>query len=179
MRLQAKYKKELQPLIKKELGIKNINSVPKIKSVVINVGVGRHSKEKDFTETVKRNLAKISGQAAVSTKAKKAISAFKTRKGMVIGVKVTMRGARMYDFVEKLVNVTLPRVRDFRGLDDKIVDNGGNLTLGMKEQLPFPEIRAEEADTIHGLEICIATSAKKREEGLVLFKAIGFPFKKV
>jgi large subunit ribosomal protein L5 len=178
MRLSEKYQKKIMKPLGQKLGIKNDMAVPKIRQVSVNIGVGRHAKEKEYIDAVARNLAKITGQKAVLTKAKKSISAFKTRKGMVVGAKATLRGAKMHDFIDKLVNVTLPRVRDFRGLDQKAVDECGNLSLGFKEQLAFPEIKAEEADLLHGLEVNIATTAKNREAGLELFKALGFPFKK-
>ncbi len=174
MRIQEKYKKEIIPELKKRLDIKNTLAIPRITKVVINVGVGK--KEKDFISTVEANLARITGQKPVLTKAKKAISAFKTRQGMVIGVAVTLRGKRMYDFLEKLINISFPRVRDFRGISEKHLDNMGNLTVGFKENISFPEIRADEIENIHGLEISITTTAKSREAGLELFKLLGFPF---
>jgi large subunit ribosomal protein L5 len=178
MRLKEKYNKEIKPKLMEDLGGRNPHATPALKSVVLNVGVGRHSKEKDFVESVTNSLARISGQQPVLTKAKKSISSFKVRKGMTIGVKVTLRGKRMYDFVDKLVNITFPRVRDFRGLSKKSVDAGGNLTLGFKENLPFPEIRPDEIDKTHGLEVCLASTAENREDGTKLFEALGFPFKK-
>jgi large subunit ribosomal protein L5 len=178
MTLQEKYKKEIVPKLKEKFGYKNNLMAPKIKKVVLNVGVGRQAKEQAFVDAVFKNLQKISGQKPIFTKAKKAISAFKSREGMVIGVAVTLRGKRMYDFLNKLINSSFPRVRDFRGISDKQIDRNGNLTIGFKEHMAFPEIKAEEADVIHGLEVCIATSAKTRDEGLELFRLLGFPFKK-
>ncbi len=176
--MQARYNKVIIPVLKKSLGLRNVFQVPAVRQVVINVGVGRHAKEKEYIDTVADIVTRIAGQKPVITKAKKSISSFKVRQGMPVGVKATLRGKRMYDFLEKLVNVTLPRVRDFRGLDPKAVDARGNLTIGFKEHLAFPEIRSEDIDTMHGLEVCVATSASSSESGLELLKALGFPFKK-
>jgi len=151
--------------------------VPKLTKVVINAGVGKNAKDKNFIDSVASSLERISGQKPVLTKAKQSISAFKTRKGMIIGVAVTLRGKRMFDLVEKLVNITFPRIRDFRGVSVKQVDDHGNLAVGFKEHIAFPEIKAEEVDNIHGLQICLSTTAKTYEEGLELFKLMGFPFK--
>lgn len=178
MRLKELYKKEIAPKLKENFGYKNTMQVPKLQKVVINVGFGRHSKEKAYIDNVLNTLTSISGQKPVLTKAKKSISSFKIREGMTIGAAVTIRGDRMYDFVEKLVKVTFPRVRDFRGVSDKIIDKTGNLTVGFKENTAFPEIKIEEIENIHGLEVSIATTAKNKEEALELFKLIGFPFKK-
>ncbi len=178
MRLQEKYKKEILPKLKEKFGYKNNLQVSKLDKVVINVGVGKHSKEKAYIDNVVDSLSRITGQKPVLTKAKKAISAFKTRQGMVVGVAVILRGKRMYDFTDKLINISFPRVRDFRGISEKQVDRTGNLTIGFREHLAFPEIKAEAVDNVHGLEVSIATTAKTREEGLELFKLMGFPFKK-
>jgi len=178
MRLKDKYKKEITPALQKEFGYKNSQLVPRLEKVVLNVGFGHHSKEKEFMESVARGLTTLSGQKAVFTKAKKSISAFKIREGMTIGTKVTLRGDRMYDFVEKLVNIVFPRVRDFRGISEKAVDKTGNLTVGLREFVSFPEIHLEDVDNMFGLEVCLVTNAKNRAEGLELFRQIGFPFKK-
>ncbi len=178
MRLQEKYKKEILPALKEKFGYKNNLQVPKLDKVVVNVGVGKHSKEKAYIDNVVSSLSRITGQKPILTKAKKAISAFKTRKGMIVGVAVILRGKRMYDFTDKLINISFPRVRDFRGISEKQVDKTGNLTIGFREHLSFPEIKAEEVDNVHGMEVSIATTAKTREEGLELFKLMGFPFKK-
>jgi len=177
MKLQEKYKKEIVPELKKKFGYKNIMAVPKLTKVVVNVGFGRHVKEKAYIDNVIASLTRITGQKPIQTKAKKAISAFKIKDGMVIGACVTLRGARMYDFLEKLVNITFPRVRDFRGITDHGIDKQGNLTIGFREHLPFPEIKADEVENIFGLEICLATTAKSREEGVEFFKLLGIPFK--
>lgn len=178
MRLKEKYKKQIVPKMEEKFGFQNAMLVPRLTKVVLNVGFGHHLKEKEFMASVEKGLAKISGQKPVFTAAKKSISAFKIREGLTIGAKVTLRGQQMYDFTDKLVNITFPRVRDFRGISEKSVDRNGNLTVGFKEQTAFPEIRIEEADNVYGLEVCLATNARKREEGLELFRLLGFPFKK-
>jgi large subunit ribosomal protein L5 len=177
MNLKEKYKKEIVPKMTDKFGYKNLLAVPKLTKVVINAGVGKNAKDKNFIDSVASSLERISGQKPVLTKAKQSISAFKTRKGMIIGVAVTLRGKRMFDLVEKLVNITFPRIRDFRGVSVKQVDDHGNLAVGFKEHIAFPEIKAEEVDNIHGLQICLSTTAKTYEEGLELFKLMGFPFK--
>ena len=176
MRLEEKYKKEIVPALKDKFGYKNTIAVPKLSKIVINVGIGRHSKEKDYIDNVVNNILRLSGQKPVLTKAKKSISAFKIRDGMIIGVSVILRGRRMYDFVQKLVNITFPRVRDFRGIKMSGIDKQGNLSIGFKEHISFPEIKVDEVDNIHGLEVCLHTTAKTKEVGLELFKSLGFPF---
>jgi large subunit ribosomal protein L5 len=178
MRLKEKYQKTIVPEMAKELGFKNAQLAPRLLKAVINVSFGKHLKEKDFLVGVEKGLAKISGQKPVFTKAKKSISAFKIREGLVIGAKVTLRGNKMYDFIEKLVGITFPRVRDFRGISDKSVDRNGNLTIGMKDCTSFPEIHVEDIENTFGLEICLASTAVDRKAGLVLFQSLGFPFKK-
>jgi len=176
--LYEKYKKEVAPALKKEFGYKNIMQVPKIKKVVLNAGIGRFVKEPHYIDNVVNSLTKISGQKPIRTKAKKSISNFKIREGMEIGVMVTLRGTRMYQFLEKLFSITLPRVRDFRGLSDKSFDRAGNYTIGFKENIAFPEIKAEELEKIHGMEIIINTNAKNKEEGKALLTHLGLPFVK-
>jgi large subunit ribosomal protein L5 len=178
MRLKERYKKEIAPALKKEFGYKNDMLVPRLSKVVINVGFGKNAKDKDVVTSVGQTLTKIAGQRPVFTKAKKSVSAFKIREGMVIGAMVTLRDKRMYDFVEKLVNITFPRVRDFRGISDVAVDKTGNLTVGFKENVAFPEIHLEDVSQTHGLEVIIVSTAKNRAEGLALFQKLGFPFKK-
>lgn len=159
-----------------DLGYKNSLQAPKVMKVVINAGIGRFVKEAHFIENVEKILTKITGQKPVRTKAKKSISNFKIREGMEIGVMVTLRGPRMYHFLEKLLKITLPRVRDFHGISPKSFDKGGNYTLGFKENVAFPEVRIEEIDKIHGLQMIIVTNAKNKEEGKVLLSNLGFPF---
>jgi len=178
MKLQEKYKKEIAPALKEKFGFKNVFEIPKVQKVVINVGFGRHAKEKAYIEAVANALGRIAGQKPVLTKAKKSISSFKIREGMTIGACVTLRGARMNDFLDKLINVTFPRVRDFRGITVKGIDKVGNMTIGFKDNLAFPEIKADEVDNMFGLEICMPTTAKTYEQGFELFKLMGFPFKK-
>lgn len=178
MRLQEKYKTEIIPKLKEKFGYKNAMQVPKIQKVTLNVGFGRRSKEKQYIKAVVDALAKISGQKPVVNKAKKSIASFKLREGDSIGASATLRGKRMYDFIEKLVNISFPRIRDFRGISEKSVDNTGNLTIGFKEHIAFPEVRSDEIENIFGLEISLPTSTKDNKQGLELFKLLGFPFKK-
>ena len=178
MKLREKYQKEVVPALKKEFDLKNEMLVPRLKKVVLNAGFGRHAKDKSHIETVTDGLAKITGQKPVETLAKKSVSAFKIREGMTIGSKVTLRGQRMYDFIEKLITITFPRVRDFRGISDKSVDDSGNMTIGFKDQSAFPEISPEDMDVSFGLEVSIHTNTERKEEGLELFRMLGFPFKK-
>jgi len=175
MRLKEKYQKEIVPQLEEKFSYKNDHQVPHLTKVVINVGFGRFTKEKDYSDEVVKILEKITGQKPILTKAKKSISAFKVRQGMVVGGVVSLRGQRMYDFLEKLINITFPRVRDFRGISDKAVDRTGNLTVGFKDYSAFPEVRIEDIEKTFGLEISIATTAKNREEGLELFRLLGFP----
>jgi len=178
-RLADKYKKELGNQLKETLGLGNVMAVPKVEKVVLNIGVGKATQDKQWVELATSILGRISGQKPVETKAKKSISNFKVREGQVVGAKVTLRGERMYDFLDKLVNVTLPRLRDFFGLDlKKGFDRNGNYTIGFKEHIVFPEIGMDDVDRTHGLEVTIATSAKNNKEALELLKVLGFPFKK-
>ncbi len=178
MTLYEKYKKEIVPAIQKELNMKNVMQVPKIKKVVVNAGIGRFVKEANFIDNVEKNLARITGQKPIRTRAKKAISNFKIREGQEIGVTVTLRGKRMYDFIEKLTRITFPRVRDFHGISDKSFDKRGNYTIGFKETVAFPEIKMDEIDKMHGLQLIINTTAKNRAEGRALLTHMGFPFSK-
>lgn len=168
---------EVNPELVAKLGIGNKMIIPKIDKVIVNVGIGRSLQDKSFTDHVKETLRRATGQQPVLTKAKKSISAFKIREGMSIGMKVTLRGQKMYDFVERLIKVSLPRVRDFRGLSVKSFDQQGNFTIGVKEHLIFPEINADEVEKIHGLEIIISTTARNDYQAYWLLKLIGFPFK--
>ncbi len=177
MKLIEKYTKEVIPKLKEKLGKDNIYSLPKLEKVVVNVGLGPFLKEKDKIEEIEKNITAICGQKPVYTRARKSISGFKLREGMIVGMKVTLRGKRMYDFVDKLINISLPRVRDFRGLHERSVDQMGNLTIGFKEVMAFPEIRADKVNVINGLEVIVKTTAKNREEGLEFLKMLGFPFR--
>lgn len=177
MKLLEKYQKQVVPAMKEKFGYKNDLAVPKIEKTIINTGIGRFRDNKGAIEDIENSLALITGQKSTFALAKKSIASFKTRKGMPIGLKVTLRGKRMYDFLERLVAVALPRGRDFRGLKPTSVDEKGNLTIGIKEHIIFPEISHEEVRTIFGLEVCVSTNAKNREEGLELFRLMGFPIK--
>lgn len=177
--LKQYYLKELLPQVQKELGIKNPMAVPRLKKIHINVGIGNIMTKgnKDY-ESIVNNITAIAGQKPVVTKAKKAISNFKTRKGLPVGITVTLRGERMYDFFKKFVNIVLPRVRDFRGLSRKSFDDKGNYSIGLTEHTVFPEINADDIVKLHGMQVTICTSAKSKEEGYALLKAFRFPFKK-
>ena len=174
--LYQKYKEVIVPALKAELRLKNTMQVPKITKVVINAGVGRFIKDAGYIDNVEKTLSKITGQKPIRTKAKKAISNFKIRQGQEIGVVVTLHGKRMYQFLEKLVNVSFPRIRDFRGITDKAFDRQGNYTLGLKENTAFPEIKTGEIEKMHGLQIIINTTAKDRVAGKALLTHLGFPF---
>jgi len=178
MRLKEQYKKVIIPKLKEHFNYKNDLQVSRLEKAVINVGFGRRMKEKGYIDYIAKSLSRLTGQKPILTKAKKSISSFKIREGNIIGACVTLRGARMYDFIEKLVNISFPRVRDFRGISEKSVDKQGNLSVGFKEHLAFPEIKADEVENVFGLEVSLITSTKKREEGLELFRLMGFPFKK-
>ena len=179
MKLQERFGKEIAPALQKKLGVKNVNSVPKPVSVTIAVGISP-SKHKDgkLLEVAQESLLRISGQRPVQTKARKSISNFKTRAGQVIGLKVTLRGKRMWDFLEKLVDYAFPRVRDFRGISPRVIDRNGNASFGFTEHLAFPEIHSDEVERVHGLEVTVTTTAKDNAGGLALFQALGFPLKK-
>jgi large subunit ribosomal protein L5 len=174
--LKKQFADSIKVAMAKEFGDANVMEVPRVLKVTLNVGLSASNKDPKLAETVAETLQRIAGQKAVETLSKKSIAAFKIREGMTVGMKVTLRGERMYSFLSKLVNITLPRVRDFRGLSPKFVDKGGNMSIGFKEHIAFPEIRPDEVERIHGLEVVITTSAGNREKGLVLFKALGFPF---
>ncbi|MDO8601150.1 MAG: 50S ribosomal protein L5 [bacterium] len=183
LNLQEKYKKEVIPAMMKQFGYKNPMAVPMIKKVVVNTGFGRQVAEKSGEEQKRienatmNDLSLICGQKPVFKKAKKSIAAFKLRQGLNIGTACTLRRKRMYDFLDRLIHVVLPRSRDFRGIDSKAFDEAGNLTIGMKEHIAFPEILSEKAKSIFGLEITIATNAKNKEKGIGLLKLMGFPIK--
>jgi len=174
--LKEFYKKEVTKRLKKELKLSNIMEVPKILKVTLNMGVGNTVTDKKYLIKALEDLTIISGQKAVSTKAKKSESGFKIRAGMEIGCKVTLRKNRMYDFLERLIYIALPRVRDFRGLSVKAFDKQGNYNLGIKEQIIFPEIDYDKIDIIRGLDVSITTSANNKSEGFALLKSLHFPF---
>lgn len=176
--LLQKYRKEVIPAMQKKFGIENIMAVPKIEKVVINVGIGKVAKEDKFIEKVVRDLGLLSGQKPVFRKAKQSISGFKSRQGMNIGLVVTLRGKRMYDFIGRLIHVALPRSKDFRGIEQKNFDKSGNLNLGIKEHSIFPEIHYESLKDIFGLEVTVVTTARDREKGIELLRGMGFPIKR-
>jgi large subunit ribosomal protein L5 len=178
LKLKEQYNKKVVPVMQKKFDFKNKMAVPYLEKVILNVGISANKNDEKFQDLINRTLTRISGQKPIFTKARLSVSAFKIREGNIVGAKVTLRGKRMEDFVEKLIHITLPRIRDFRGISIKSVDNNGNLTIGFKEHLAFPEIDAAELELIHGLEIIITTTAKNKEQGQELFSLIGMPFKK-
>ncbi len=175
-RLKNKYLKEIIPTLKEKFQYKSVMQVPKVEKICINKGVGAAVADKKIVDVALEEITSIAGQKAVSTKSKKAISNFKLREEMPIGVKVTLRGDRMYEFMDRLVSVALPRVRDFKGVSDKGFDGRGNYTLGIKEQIIFPEISIDKVQKINGMDITFVTSAKTDEESFELLKAMGMPF---
>ncbi|PIE01540.1 MAG: 50S ribosomal protein L5 [Acidobacteria bacterium] len=178
MRLEKKYKETLVKKLKEELGLSNVMQVPRVEKVVINMGVGEAIQNRAALEKSVEQLTRLAGQKAVITTAKKSISNFKLREGMAIGCRVTLRGPRMYEFLERFINIALPRVRDFRGISPKSFDGRGNYTVGVKDQLIFPEIDFGKVDATRGMNICVVTSAKTDEHGRALLTGLGFPFRK-
>ena len=177
MNLKERFKKEMIPVIQERLGLTNVNAVPKVTKVVINMGVGEAVNDKKHLESAVNDLTAITGQKPVVTKARKSVASFKIRDGWPLGCKVTLRGDRMYDFIERLVNIAIPRERDFRGLNPKSFDEQGNYSLGIKEQIIFPEINYDNIDKIRGMDVCINTSANNNEDAKVLLEVLEFPFK--
>ena len=176
-RLKEKYNQEIKISLQKKLGLSNVMEVPEIKKITLNMGVGEAVQDKKTVEKAVADIEKLSGQKALITRARKSVASFKIREGMPIGAKVTLRRQRMYEFLDRLINVALPRVRDFRGLNRKSFDGNGNYSLGVKEQIIFPEIDYDKIDKIRGLDISITTSARNDEEGLALLKEFNFPIK--
>lgn len=176
-RLYEQYKQEISPKMMDRFQYKNIMQVPKIEKVIVNVGVGEAIQNPKSLDGAVNDLMLITGQRPVITKAKKSIAGFKLREGMSIGCKVTLRGERMYDFLDRLINIVLPRVRDFRGVSPQAFDGRGNYSLGIKEQTIFPEIEYDKIDKIRGLEVVIVTNAKTDEEARELLKSMGMPFR--
>ena len=177
-RLREKYKKEIGPAIAKEFEIKNAMAIPQLEKIVVNMGIGEAIGNSKVLDSAVEELTAITGQKPVVTKAKKSIASFKLREGMKIGTMVTLRGNHMYEFLDRLISVALPRVRDFRGISAKAFDGRGNYTLGIKEQLIFPEIDFNRIDQTRGMNISIVTTAKNDEQGRSLLKLFGMPFKK-
>lgn len=176
-RLKDKYRHEVVPALKERFNYSNVMQVPKITKVVVNIGVGEAVEDPKALDAAIRDLETITGQKAIITKAKKSIAAFKVRQGMNIGCKVTLHGERMYEFLDRLINVALPRIRDFRGVSPKSFDGRGNYSLGIREQLIFPEIDYDKIDKVRGLEVAIVTTAKTDEEAFELLKQMGIPFR--
>ena len=176
--LKETYKKELIPVLQEKLGMKNVMAVPKLTKVVINMGVGEAANDKKHLESAFQNLTVIAGQKPVITKARKSVASFKIREGWPLGCKVTLRGDKMYEFMERLINIAIPRERDFRGLNPKSLDGQGNYNFGIKEQIIFPEINYDNIDNIRGMDICINTSATNKEDAKALLEVLEFPFKK-
>lgn len=177
-RLKETYQSELVPQLKKDLQLKNIMEVPRVEKVVVNMGLGEAIQNIKVLESAADELSRITGQKAVITKAKKSIASFKLREGMPIGTMVTLRREKAYEFLDRLINVALPRVRDFKGVSPKAFDGRGNYTLGIREQLIFPEIDLEKIEKVKGLNITIVTTARSDEEGRALLAGLGMPFRK-
>ena len=176
-RLKEHYLKQVIPALSKEFGYKNVMGVPKIEKISLNIGMGEATQNSKLIDGAVNELGQIAGQKPVITKARKSIAVFKLREGMAIGCTVTLRGDRMYEFLDRLVNVALPRVRDFRGVSSKSFDGRGNYTLGIKDQLIFPEIDYNKVEKVKGMNICITTTANTDAEGVALLKHLGMPFR--
>lgn len=178
IRLKEKYKSEVIPMLMKDLKIGNIHAVPALTKIVVNMGIGEGLKNKEFVESAKKDMAAITGQAPSVRKAKISVASFGIRKGMAVGLKVTLRGDRMYHFLDKLISVVFPRLRDFRGFSYKYFDGSGNYSLGLREHVVFPEIDLSKT-TNKGLEITFVTSAKTKDDAIKLLLGLGFPFEKL
>ena len=176
-RFKEKYQTEVVPAMMERFGYKNIMEVPRFDKIVLNIGVGESVQDPKALEAAVRDLEIISGQKPVINHAKKSVAAFKLREGMPIGCKVTLRGDRMYEFLDRLISITLPRIRDFRGVSEKSFDGRGNYSIGLREQLVFPEIEYDKIDKVRGLMVVIGTTAKTDEEGYELLKLMGMPFR--
>jgi len=172
------YNQEVAPKLTKEFGVKNVMAVPKIIKIAINVGAGEAVTNKNVIEKIQEQISTIAGQKTVVTKARTSVSAFKIRMGLPIGVKVTLRGKRMYHFLEKLIRIVIPRLKDFRGIPESNIDQNGNLNIGFPEQIIFPEIDFDKIDKVRGLQVTVVTNAKNKEKGKKLFEMLGIPFMK-
>jgi large subunit ribosomal protein L5 len=177
-RLQEQYRKTVAPAMQKKFDVKNVMAIPKVEKVVVNVGIGRISKDDKAIAKIQKDLALITGQKASVRKAKKSIASFKLREGSPVGLTITLRGKRMYDFMDRLISISLPMSKDFRGIDPKNFDLMGNLNIGIKENNIFPEVTYETLKDIFSLQITVTTTAKNREMGVELLKLMGFPLKK-
>lgn len=176
-RLKELYNKEIAPKLKEELGLKNVMEIPRITKITLNMGVGGALADKKVLENAVSDLEKIAGQKVVITKARKSIAGFKVREGWPIGCKVTLRREKMYEFLDRLVSIAIPRIRDFRGVSPKQFDGRGNFSMGVSEQIIFPEIDYDKIDKLRGLDICISTTARNDDEGRALLRAFNFPLK--
>ncbi|MGS2724253.1 50S ribosomal protein L5 [Porticoccus sp. GXU_MW_L64] len=176
-KLKEVYKNEIAPKLKEELGLANVMEVPRISKITLNMGVGEALGDKKILENAVADLEKISGQKVVVTRARKSIAGFKVREGWPIGCKVTLRSDRMYEFLERLISIAIPRIRDFRGISPKSFDGRGNFAMGVSEQIIFPEIDYDKVDTLRGLDITITTTARTNDEGRALLRAFNFPLK--
>jgi large subunit ribosomal protein L5 len=177
-RLQEKFQAELAGELQKTLGLKNVMEVPRITKITLNMGVGEAVADKKVLDNARADMDKISGQRSIARLARKSVAGFKIREEMPIGCKVTLRRERMYEFLDRLVNIAIPRIRDFRGLNPKSFDKQGNYSMGVQEQIIFPEINYDEIDVLRGMDITITTTARNAEEGRALLDAFNFPFKK-
>jgi large subunit ribosomal protein L5 len=176
-RLKERYQQEIRPALMRDLGVQNAMAVPRLSKIVLNMGLGEATQNPKLLDSAVEELAAITGQKPVVTKSKKAIANFKLRENMPIGAMVTLRGERMYEFLDRLLNVTLPRVRDFKGVPDRSFDGRGNYSLGLREQVIFPEINLDKVDKIKGLTVVICTTARSDAEGKALLRALGMPFR--
>lgn len=176
-RLKKQYREQVRPALQQELGFSSSMRVPRLEKIVVNMGVGEAAREAKVLEGALEDLATITGQKAAVTRARKSIAAFKLREGMAIGAKVTLRGDRMWEFLDRLLATALPRIRDFRGLDPRSFDGRGNYTLGLTEQLVFPEVDYDKVDAVRGMDITVVTTAATDDEGRALLRALGFPFR--
>jgi large subunit ribosomal protein L5 len=178
VRLQQYYREQVLGRLQKDLGIKNPMEVPRITKITLNMGVGEAVADKKVMDAAVGDLTKITGQKPLVTKSRKAIASFKIRAGLAIGCKVTLRGARMYEFLDRLINIAMPRIRDFRGVSPRSFDGRGNYSLGVKEQIIFPEIQYDQIDQVRGMDITITTTARDNRQGRALLEAFNFPFRK-
>jgi large subunit ribosomal protein L5 len=177
-RLQQLYRESIVPRLTQELGLKNPMQVPRITKITVNMGVGEAVADRKVMDAALADLTKITGQKPLLCKSKKSIASFKLREGLAIGCKVTLRGARMYEFLDRLISIAMPRIRDFRGVSARSFDGRGNYSLGVKEQIIFPEIQYDQVDQVRGMDITITTSARDNKEGRALLEAFSFPFRK-
>ncbi len=177
-RLEDKFNSEIAPALQKELGLKNVMEIPKLTKIVVNVGMGEAISNPKLLDSAVEEIGMITGQKPVVTRARKAVAGFRLREGMPIGCKVTLRGVRMYEFLDRLTSLALPRIRDFRGVSPKGFDGRGNYTLGLKEQIVFPEVDYEKAASVHGMDISFVNTARSDDEGRALMRHLGMPFRK-